>query len=149
DYEWVDLSATLSPGGWSWTPSGVVDVSGIIGNSVYVGFMYTSTSSDAKTWEMDEILITGEVLIGVPEPLKKNYSFRFFPNPAQDQVTLTFPDTGEKVVTLLSILGSEMQQERIAGTSCTISCTDLRPGVYFIRVTGAQGETVVKKLIKE
>ncbi|MBL7138553.1 MAG: choice-of-anchor J domain-containing protein [Bacteroidales bacterium] len=149
NYEWVDLSGTLSPGGWSWTPSGVVDVSGIGGNSVYVGFMYTSTLLEAKTWEVDEILITGEVVIGVPDPLKKNYSFHFFPNPAREQVTLRFPDPDEKVVTLLSILGLEVKHERITRSTCSISCTDLPPGVYFVRITGAGGETGVKKLIKE
>ncbi len=149
DYEWVDLAATLSAGGWAWTSSGVVDISGIVGNSVYVGLMYTSNTSDAKTWEVDEILITGEVMIGISDPLKKDYSFRFFPNPADDKVTLTFPDSEEKVVTLLSILGSEVKQYKITDSSCSISCTDLPPGVYFIRVTGAHGETGVKKLVKE
>ena len=149
EFEWVDLSGTLSPGGWIWTPSGVVDVSGITGNSVYVGFKYTSTSSEAKTWEVDEILITGEVVIGISDPTKKNYPFRFFPNPAREQVTLTFPDSDEKVVSLLSILGLEVKNERITGNTCSISCTDLPPGVYFIRITGAGGETGVKKLIKE
>ena len=149
DYEWVDLSATISAGGWSWTPSGAVNVSGITGNSVYVGFMYTSTSTAAKTWEMDEILITGEILIGVADPVKKKVSFSLFPNPAREQVTLTFSEPGEKDVIFLSLLGSEVKHERITGTSGTISCTDLPPGVYFIRVTGAQGEKGVKKLIKE
>lgn len=149
DYEWMDLTATFSPGGWSWTPSGAVDISGTVGNSVYVGFKYISNTTQSKTWELDEILITGEVMIGVSDPQKRDYSFRIFPNPAGDQVTLSFPEPGDKVVTFVTILGSVVKQEGIAGSSCSISCNGMPAGVYFIRVKGSNGETSVMKLIKE
>ncbi|MBE0646369.1 MAG: choice-of-anchor J domain-containing protein [Bacteroidales bacterium] len=149
EFEWVDLTATLSAGGWSWTPSGVVNIAGTAGNSVYVGMVYTSNSSQAKTWEVDEILITGEILIGVPEKVKNDYSFRFFPNPAKEKVTISFPDMDEKIVTVLSILGSTVKEDRVSGTTSSISCSDFTPGIYFIRVTGSNGETGVKKLIIE
>jgi len=149
DYEWEDLSGTLSPGGWSWTPSGTVDISSIVGNSVYVGMRYTSTSSAAKTWEVDEILITGEVMIGMEDTHGKTSGFRFFPNPAKEKVTLSFDDPGEKTISIVSLLGAEVFQENISGTSCTLSSAGLTPGIYFIRVTGANGETSVQKLLKE
>jgi len=58
---WAPLTATLSPGGWVWTPSGNVDVSGFNGGNVHVAFRYISgiTSSTAKAWEIDNIIITG------------------------------------------------------------------------------------------
>ncbi|MBN1198226.1 MAG: choice-of-anchor J domain-containing protein [Bacteroidales bacterium] len=149
DYEWMDLSATLSSGGWSWTPSGTVDISGISGNSVYIGMMYTSTSLQAKTWEADEILTIGEVMIGVADSPGKSDGFRFYPNPAKDRITLSFPDSGEKVVSLISLLGSEIKKETASGNSCSLYCADLPSGVYFICVTGTHGEISVKKLLKE
>jgi len=57
---WTDLVADLSPGGWAWTESGNVDISGFNGTSVYVAYKYTSTDSEAATWEVDDILIVGE-----------------------------------------------------------------------------------------
>jgi len=149
DYEWVDLSATLSSGGWSWTPSGVVNVSGIVGNSIYIALKYTSNNSQSKTWEVDELLVTGEIMIGISDQQKKDYSFGFYPNPAKDQITLSFPDSDQKELTVLSILGSEVKRERVSGNSCTITCDDLPAGVYFIRVTGSMGATGIKKLIKK
>jgi len=149
DYEWVDLSATVSPGGWSWTPSGNVNVSGIAGNSVYVGFKYISNTSGAKAWEVDEILITGEVMIGINDPGKKSLSFDIFPNPARDRVLLKFSDPGDKEVRILSLLGKDVKTFRTSGFSCSVPCSDFLPGIYFIRVSGSHGETSVKKVIKE
>jgi PKD repeat protein len=56
---WSQLSPTWSPGGWTWTPSGLLDISGTAGSGVYLGFKYTSTSSQSATWEVDEILVVG------------------------------------------------------------------------------------------
>ena len=59
---WTDLQATLSPGNnnWEWIPSGDVDLSSYAGQTVYVGFKYTSTASASATWEVDNVLIEGE-----------------------------------------------------------------------------------------
>lgn len=56
---WTQLSPTWSPGGWTWTPSGLLDISTTAGSSVFLGFKYTSTSSQSATWEVDEILVVG------------------------------------------------------------------------------------------
>ncbi len=56
---WIQLSATICPGGWIWTKSGSLDVSGTSGSAVFLAFKYTSTSSAAAAWEVDEILVTG------------------------------------------------------------------------------------------
>ena len=55
---WEDLSAQLSPGSWSWTFSGDVNVSGYNGN-VHVAFLFTSDDVGSSTWEVDDIVITG------------------------------------------------------------------------------------------
>ena len=57
---WTDISATLSAGGWAWTPSGDIDLSGVSGTNVYLAFVYTSTSSNSATWEVDNVLVTGD-----------------------------------------------------------------------------------------
>jgi len=56
---WTPLSPTLCTGGWIWTKSGSLDVSGTTGSEIFLAFKYTSTSSAAATWEVDEILVTG------------------------------------------------------------------------------------------
>ncbi|MDB4754918.1 DUF5017 domain-containing protein, partial [bacterium] len=66
---WTALSPTLptSTSSWSgWTASGDLDLSFNKGISTYIGFKYTGSASDGKTWEIDNIEVvesaTGPVL---------------------------------------------------------------------------------------
>ncbi|MGB0881827.1 MAG: DUF5689 domain-containing protein [Vicingaceae bacterium] len=54
---WTTLSTNLSGGGFEWVSSGVIDLSAFNGANTYVGFKYTGSSSDGKTWELDNIII--------------------------------------------------------------------------------------------
>jgi hypothetical protein len=57
---WVEYSsfATLSPGSWAWTNSGVIPMTAFLGQSnVRVAYKYTSTTSAAATWQVDDVLI--------------------------------------------------------------------------------------------
>jgi hypothetical protein len=57
---WTDLQANISTGSWNWTPSGDIDLSTYAGQTIVVGFKYTSTTSACATWEVDNVLIEGE-----------------------------------------------------------------------------------------
>jgi hypothetical protein len=54
---WTSLQAVLSPGGFSWTFSGKVDLSNFTGAPVWIAFEYNSTTSSAANWRVDNILI--------------------------------------------------------------------------------------------
>lgn len=61
---WTPLSATLSPvaGNFTWTNSGPIDISSFTGAgnaNVYVAFKYTSTTTAAASWELDNVKIIG------------------------------------------------------------------------------------------
>lgn len=56
---WSTLTPVLSAGSWSWVNSGSVNLSALAGQSnVRIAFRYTGSSSDGKTWEIDDIMIT-------------------------------------------------------------------------------------------
>ncbi len=58
---WTDITSdvALSPGSWTWTNSGSVDLSAYSG-TVYVAFKYTSNPTDgAGTWEVTDFKVTG------------------------------------------------------------------------------------------
>ena len=57
---WTTVTATLSPssGSYVWTNSGKIDISDFAGGKVYVAFKYTSTTSAAATWEVDNVKVT-------------------------------------------------------------------------------------------
>lgn len=56
---WTELSGyALSNGNWTWTDSGDIDLSEFAGNTIHVGFKYTSTASASATWEVDNVMIS-------------------------------------------------------------------------------------------
>tara|TARA_Y100000766_G_scaffold242994_1_gene221541 strand:+ start:21 stop:1376 length:1356 start_codon:yes stop_codon:yes gene_type:complete len=63
DGNWTELSVTLDidSSSWSsWTDSGNIDLSSYAGGNVYIAFKYVSTSSASATYEIDNVLLTGE-----------------------------------------------------------------------------------------
>ncbi|UII22773.1 choice-of-anchor J domain-containing protein [Fulvivirga ligni] len=55
---WTSLEFDTWPAGNNWTfVDSKVDISDYAGETVYLAFKYTSTSSDAATWEVSSILI--------------------------------------------------------------------------------------------
>ncbi len=63
DGNWTELSVTLDTddSSWSsWTDSGNIDLSSVTGGAVYIAFKYISNSSSSATYEIDNVLVTGE-----------------------------------------------------------------------------------------
>ena len=63
DGNWQELSVILDTddSSWSsWTDSGNVDLSSFSGANVFIGFKYVSTTSNSATYEIDNVLVTGE-----------------------------------------------------------------------------------------
>ena len=54
---WTTLPATFSPGTWTWTPSGLLDLLPFHTSNMHFAFRYTGTNTDGKTWEVDEIKV--------------------------------------------------------------------------------------------
>nr|WP_298660016.1 DUF5689 domain-containing protein [uncultured Flavobacterium sp.] len=59
---WTQVNGTLSPstGNYVWTASGPINISSFAGNTIYVAFKYTSTTTAAATWEVDNVKIIGQ-----------------------------------------------------------------------------------------
>jgi hypothetical protein len=51
------LTATLSTGNFTWTNSGDISLSSFKTNDVRIGFKYSGTTSTARTWELDGIVV--------------------------------------------------------------------------------------------
>jgi hypothetical protein len=146
-YTWIDLSPTLSPGGFAWTSSGDLDVFGTNGTGVYVGFKYTSTATASSTWELDDILVMGTPIVGIGE---KNNStdFTISPNPSQGLVKLVFNGKGNKEIRIMNVTGNNVYQETTDLAILNIDLTNLSTGIYFVQVTdGSTAKILVKKLI--
>jgi len=62
---------------------------------------------------------------------------------------LYFPGNEIKQISLLSTLGSTVQTIKTDRKSINLDCSNLKPGLYFIRVETDEGVTGVRKMIRE
>lgn len=56
---WTELPFIKSEGNYVWTESGVIDLANFSGANCYIGFKYTSTETEAASWEIDDITLVG------------------------------------------------------------------------------------------
>ena len=55
---WEPLECELSPGSWTWTPSGDISLDEFSGTNCYIAFRYTCSEDEAAAWEVDDIMLT-------------------------------------------------------------------------------------------
>ena len=148
DFTWVPLTATWSAGNFVWTPSGPINVSGTSGAHVYIGFKYTSDATAASTWELDDIVITGDLIIGINEKAAIDGGFSVSPNPASSKCSLRFNNEGNKEIRVISVIGSTVMETSTDQMNYTLNLNSLSAGIYFVQVSVPGAKTVqVRKLI--
>ena len=87
---WTSLLLPYVPEAWAWTSSGLLDISSYNG-IVYIAFHYTCNTSASATWEIDDIVITGEEGVTIdPEP--SNYPTDFNAVAEGLSISLTWTD---------------------------------------------------------
>jgi len=147
DFTWSPLTATWSAGNFVWTPSGSVNVSGTNGTHVYIGFKYTSDVTASSTWELDDIVITGDLIDGV-NTIAGNENFSVNPNPASGKCSLVFGNTLQKEIRVLSVVGNVVLETSTDLQHYSLNISSLPEGIYFVKVyTPSTKITQVKKLI--
>src|SRR5690606_16305796 len=60
-FTWTPITVNLSSGSWNWVNAGSINLSSYYQtpdqSHVYIGFKYVGTSSNGKTWEIDNITV--------------------------------------------------------------------------------------------
>ena len=56
---WTSIGGNLSTGSYTWTNSGARSLAPYLGNTIYIAYKYTSTTSGAPTWQVDNVTILG------------------------------------------------------------------------------------------
>lgn len=136
---WTDLTpqATLSPGNYAWTLSGNIDISAHQGNAVHVAFKYTSTDvgADTRTWEVDEVLVTGTLAVGISENNNIGHNLSMFPNPGNGKVMVKLPGEGTYNLRVYSQVGKLIYSTSMSGTSGQLDLSYLPKGMYILNST--------------
>ncbi len=147
DFDWTSLNSEWSQGGSAWTYSGDIDVSGINGNNVYIGFIYTSDTTNASIWELDDILVIGTLTTGIGG-INPSNDFTLFPNPSHGFVKIIFKHERIRKIKIMNIIGREVYQETTNLTTQNIDLVNLSPGIYFVQVTDVSDNKIgVQKFI--
>lgn len=62
DGEWATLTDVVYPesDGWTFVESGEISLKAYEGKKIQLGFLYTSTSTVAPTWEIKDVLVEGD-----------------------------------------------------------------------------------------
>ena len=87
---------------------------------------------------------------GIPESSHQDHLIDLFPNPVSDILTLRLVDnaSGKTEVTLHDCLGKTISSETFTGSQYRLDMSSIPAGVYFISLSGSQGN-IVRKVLKE
>ena len=142
---WSDLAFVASGGSWEWASSGDVDISSFNGSQVYVAFKYMSTTQEAATWEVDDILITGQAGVGIDEINNIN-EVKLYPNPVKEMLTIEMNDvTGMQ----FEVYNSTGQKLYSAFEINEINMGQFQQGLYFIVVKNNNELIYTGKVLKQ
>jgi len=73
--------------------------------------------------------------------------FSYFPNPAEDRVSISLPGTGKYVAEIIDLSGKRLLSAESSASEVTFDVSRLETGTYFIRVTGNNSRSVRKLVV--
>ncbi len=143
---WSDLQADLSPGSWEWTPSGDIDISSYNG-MVYLAFRFESTDEESATWEVDNILVSGNAYQGIDD-IVNNENIAIYPNPAKEHFFIKINSNNDLTVNVYSIVGKLVFNTTINKQLNEIVIDNISEGIYFVNIINEKtGNAITRKLI--
>jgi len=128
---WEAIDFVPSPGSWTWTASGDIDLSSYTG-SVHLAYKFTSTTSGSATWEIDNILLTGTMSNNINE--NENIEFSVYPNPGSGIYQIRNAQKQDFQISVYNILGEQVMNTIDANSDYTLDIQNLENGVYFLQV---------------
>lgn len=150
NFIWTDLSdQVIWPSGnpfYEWTHSGFIDISAAGDDDLYVAFVYFSTVEESATWEVDNIMVSGESIVGVSGLTKEDH-IAIYPNPGNGLFNIL---TGNDIdrIEVHTVAGQLVYSQVVSNKSHLLDLTHLNKGFYMISLFDAtSGLTTMKKII--
>lgn len=133
------MMADINSGAGSSSPANML----INSNNVY--FSATDGTTGVEPWKFDPLAA------GINEVGKEEISFSVFPNPCKDQ--LNFKSDEERLtIRIYSVLGNLVYinaYTRSDSKNLSIDLSEFSSGVYFVKATAGQRETVRKIILSQ
>jgi hypothetical protein len=124
------------------TGTASVSYSNLFSNTTY---SYTVINPDGCSKSGTFTTLTGQEPNAIND-LNVNAYVTLYPNPAKNTLRISSEITFEKVQ-ITNVIGAIVKAEALNNNSIDIS--ELKPGVYFAKLTDSKGTTATKKFIKE
>ena len=132
-------------GSWDFNDAGTADITEYASGNTYIAFVYNSTSSDAATWEIDNVEVLGILGTGIDSEVESD--IRVYPNPASGFVNIETELPGE--VNIYSINGTIVLSSKLESGQNRISVNSLNSGLYFIeKINNNKSRSIEKLTIK-
>lgn len=138
DATWDDITGSYTfpdPGSWDFIDAGSSDISAYESDATYIAFLYTSTSSDACTWEVDNIEVLGVMGTGIINNNIKN--LKIYPNPASNVISVESGSAG--VIKISTITGKLMINNELVTGKNSIDIEKLSSGLYIVETIDNNG----------
>ncbi len=91
---------------------------------------------------------TVENIISTPPakiaPVTAQQVVTIYPNPANDEVTISADNTSYATATFTNVLGQQVLTQSLTASQTKVIVSSLAPGIYYVTLTGAVGVKVVK-----
>jgi len=157
---WTELSFTLpTTSDWTWASSGNIDISEITGSKAYIAFKYTSTTTAAKAWKIDDIKLQGTAnTTNKIVENNKNIDLKIYPNPFNNYLNFEYYLTENSQVTIqmYDILGNKVadltnEYQFVGYQYLTLNLNNKMKnnfvnGIYFINLK-TENQNIYRKII--
>ena len=145
---WTELDYNQPESAETWASSGDINLSGISGTEVYIGYKYRYEQGMYRQWEVDNIYI--DEATGIESVADNGNRISIYPNPAQSTFTLKTDLEKGSEVHIYSVTGQSVYRENLKSNETQINVNNLKPGIYTIRIleTGRQNVVSEKLIIR-
>ncbi len=131
---------------WTWTYSGDIDLSAITGTEARIGFKYTSSSSTAAKWELDDIKL--DAISSNNSSKIKISDIEIYPNPISDLINIKGLEKGN-AIKIFSADGKLILSVTASKSIHKININKLSKGLYILSVIKENTPPISKKFIKK
>jgi len=132
---WVDITEEFmfSDGSFSWVASGEVNLDIYSHETLSIAFKYTSTTSGAAKWEVDNLLLSGTLSNSIDEG--SHIDFSVYPNPGSGVYQIKNVQQQDLQIDVYNILGKQVVNTIHIHGDYVLDIQNLENGVYFLQIT--------------
>lgn len=144
----VDCKTALTLGDFSsfkLNPGSFAEMKmGLFFNNISGNGKLTATIKSKKNPQfIDTIFFIANSWTTNVKDIEKNQSFSFYPNPVKDQISIKYPSKDNVKIEIFNVLGMKVKTINQEGNITSLQVSDLKKGIYFIRIT--DGTTILSK----